>query len=83
MPSSSPFLSDNAAIRLSREHVDHGALEELEMHAAAIATPIAINKHDEAALVSRLDKRLLCFAMLGNLVKTMDSTNISAYPIQK
>lgn len=81
MPSSSPFLSDNAAHRLSREHVDHGALEELEMH--AITTPIAINKHDEAALVSRLDKRLLCFAMLGNLVKTMDSTNISAYPIQQ
>lgn len=44
----------------------------------AITTPIAINKHDEAALVSRLDKRLLCFAMLGNLVKTMDSTNINS-----
>lgn len=52
------------------------------MRGPATTTPIAINKHDEAALVSRLDRRLLCFAMLGNLVKTMDNTNISTYDTQ-
>ena len=79
--SSIPFLSANGDTLLSEHSTNHDAHEELEMHAATTPTPFAINKHDEAALVSRLDKRLLCFAMLGNLVKTMDNTNISAYDL--
>ncbi|KAI8140101.1 major facilitator superfamily domain-containing protein [Fennellomyces sp. T-0311] len=37
----------------------------------------AFSDADEKALVRRLDRRLLVFAMLGNLIKTMDNTNIS------
>ncbi|KAI8063175.1 major facilitator superfamily domain-containing protein [Gongronella butleri] len=33
---------------------------------------------EERAYVRRLDKRLLVFAMAGNIVKTMDSTNLSS-----
>lgn len=35
-----------------------------------------IKKSDELELVHRLDKRLLLFAMFGNLVKTLDNTNL-------
>jgi hypothetical protein len=35
-----------------------------------------INRIEEIELVHRLDKRLLLFAMFGNLVKTMDNTNL-------
>lgn len=80
MPST-PLFSGDPNNLFSHHTIDNETHEELEMRAAAITTPIAINKHDEAALVSRLDKRLLCFAMLGNLVKTMDNTNISTYDI--
>lgn len=34
------------------------------------------NRIDEIELVHRLDKRLLLFAMFGNLVKTLDNTNL-------
>ncbi|KAJ8651545.1 hypothetical protein O0I10_012895 [Lichtheimia ornata] len=77
MPSS-PLFSGNADSLFSQHNVDNDTHEELEMRGPATTTPIAINKHDEAALVSRLDRRLLCFAMLGNLVKTMDNTNINS-----
>jgi len=38
---------------------------------------------DEIELVHRLDKRLLLFAMFGNLVKTLDNSNLGniAYPV--
>lgn len=34
------------------------------------------NRIDEIELAHRLDKRLLLFAMFGNLVKTLDNTNL-------
>ncbi|OBZ91660.1 Pantothenate transporter liz1 [Choanephora cucurbitarum] len=37
-----------------------------------------INRHDEIELVHRLDKRLLLFAMFGNLVKTLDNSNLAS-----
>ncbi|KAK4512377.1 uncharacterized protein ATC70_003075 [Mucor velutinosus] len=36
------------------------------------------NRIDEIELVHRLDKRLLLFAMFGNLVKTLDNTNLGS-----
>ncbi|KAI8390065.1 major facilitator superfamily domain-containing protein [Blakeslea trispora] len=35
-----------------------------------------MNRTAEVELVSRLDRRLLLFAMFGNLVKTLDNTNL-------
>ncbi len=37
---------------------------------------IIFKRSDEIELVHRLDKRLLLFAMFGNLVKTLDNTNL-------
>jgi hypothetical protein len=34
----------------------------------------------ERALVRRLDRRLLAFAMLGNVIKVLDNTNLSKLP---
>ncbi|KAG0174731.1 hypothetical protein DFQ28_008545 [Apophysomyces sp. BC1034] len=34
------------------------------------------DQESQRALVRRLDKRLLLFAMFGNLVKTLDNTNL-------
>lgn len=38
-----------------------------------------INRQHEIELVHRLDKRLLLFAMFGNLVKVLDNTNLGNY----
>ncbi|KAI8889803.1 MFS general substrate transporter [Backusella circina FSU 941] len=37
-----------------------------------------LNRIEEQELVHRLDKRLLLFAMFGNLVKALDNTNLSS-----
>jgi ACS family pantothenate transporter-like MFS transporter len=37
-----------------------------------------IDRIQEQELVHRLDKRLLLFAMFGNLVKALDNTNLSS-----
>ncbi|KAI9469647.1 MAG: major facilitator superfamily domain-containing protein [Benjaminiella poitrasii] len=39
---------------------------------------VAIDRVQEIELVHRLDKRLLLFAMFGNLVKTLDNTNLGS-----
>ncbi|CEI90982.1 hypothetical protein RMCBS344292_05287 [Rhizopus microsporus] len=37
-----------------------------------------VNRQDERELVHRLDKRLLLFAMFGNLVKSLDNSNLAS-----
>ncbi|KAG0738675.1 hypothetical protein G6F62_002878 [Rhizopus arrhizus] len=37
-----------------------------------------LDRIEESELVHRLDKRLLLFAMFGNLIKTLDNTNLSS-----
>jgi ACS family pantothenate transporter-like MFS transporter len=34
------------------------------------------NRNEERELVHKLDKRLLLFAMFGNLVKALDNSNL-------
>lgn len=38
----------------------------------------AFTRQDEIELVHRLDKRLLLFAMFGNLVKALDNSNLGS-----
>lgn len=40
-----------------------------------------VNRQDERELVHRLDKRLLLFAMFGNLVKSLDNSNLGKLQI--
>ncbi|RCH81348.1 hypothetical protein CU098_003644 [Rhizopus stolonifer] len=48
---------------------------ELEI---AVESKQTYDRHAEIELVHRLDKRLLVFAMFGNLVKTLDNTNLGS-----
>lgn len=36
----------------------------------------SFSKNDERELIHKLDKRLLLFAMFGNLIKTLDNSNL-------
>ncbi|ORZ02961.1 major facilitator superfamily domain-containing protein [Syncephalastrum racemosum] len=53
--------------------------DEIEMSGAASDSlnHTWVDIAEEQQLVRRLDKRLLAFAMMGNLVKTLDNTNLS------
>ncbi|KAG2211868.1 hypothetical protein INT47_004555 [Mucor saturninus] len=50
----------------------------IELNAMTDNEPKTINRTDEIELVHRLDKRLLVFAMFGNLVKALDNTNLAS-----
>lgn len=42
-----------------------------------------LDRIEESELVHRLDKRLLLFAMFGNLIKTLDNTNLCKIEITR
>lgn len=50
--------------------------QTIELNIINSAEPKQRNRIEEIELVHRLDKRLLVFAMFGNLVKTLDNTNL-------
>lgn len=50
-------------------------IDSVELQPQDEKTP-AFTRQDEMELVHRLDKRLLLFAMFGNLVKALDNSNL-------
>jgi ACS family pantothenate transporter-like MFS transporter len=77
---------DTHSLKLSRESTDWPV--EQEEHHSIELDPLStndgyehMNRMDEIELVHRLDKRLLLFAMFGNLVKALDNTNLGTFLI--
>lgn len=67
-------MSPKAAEDIMNDWSQHGSSIELDAITDIEQKPI--NRIDEVELVHRLDKRLLAFAMFGNLVKALDNTNL-------
>ncbi|KAI9265000.1 major facilitator superfamily domain-containing protein [Phascolomyces articulosus] len=70
------------ALRLSSSSsdtlTDENEQDDIELHhELEHSRHYTYSIEEEKALVRRLDRRLLVFAMFGNLIKTMDNTNIS------
>ena len=64
--------SSSQSFRLDEEEEDDITLQhELETN-----RNYTYSIEEEKQLVRKLDRRLLVFAMLGNLIKTMDNTNL-------
>lgn len=74
-------MKDDECIELRRDshewHQHSIQLDSLGDDHLEIETELKqFNRIDEIELVHRLDKRLLVFAMFGNLVKTLDNSNL-------
>ncbi|KAI9493578.1 major facilitator superfamily domain-containing protein [Zychaea mexicana] len=67
-------LSDSSSFHVDDDAIGNELQHELETSRLYYTYS---TEEEEKALVRRLDRRLLAFAMLGNLIKTMDNTNIS------
>ncbi|KAG0172046.1 hypothetical protein DFQ28_010092 [Apophysomyces sp. BC1034] len=59
-------------------HKEAALFEDDEWHGMLDHHPTRIDSKEERALVRRLDKRLLLFAMFGNLVKMLDNANLGS-----
>lgn len=75
----------------NEEEPDHQRpLLSAETHQDSVAASCSFDNSDdtigdkqrERALVARLDKRLLLFAMFSNMVKTMDNVNLGTVALQ-
>ncbi|KAI8993262.1 major facilitator superfamily domain-containing protein [Pilobolus umbonatus] len=71
-------MNTHKNIEISRlsDDWDHSPIELDSIDVNTEEKPI--NRVDEIELVHLLDKRLLIFAMFGNLVKTLDNTNLAS-----
>lgn len=67
-------MSSKLAEDIINDWPQHGSSIELDAMTDNEQKPI--NRTEEIELVHRLDKRLLVFAMFGNLVKALDNTNL-------
>lgn len=67
-------MSPKVAEDIINDWPQHGS--SIELNAMTDNEQKPINRTDEIELVHRLDKRLLVFAMFGNLVKALDNTNL-------
>jgi hypothetical protein len=73
---------DINSLELARESIDWPVDERHSIELVSTNESYQhINRMDEIELVHRLDKRLLLFAMFGNLVKTLDNTNLGTYQV--
>lgn len=78
----SPFLRPPASGPRYSIEDETWLQDEIEMsgNVSDPPSPGSTDNDGERELVSRLDKRLLAFAMMGNLVKTLDNNNLSKPP---
>lgn len=58
----------------SHQSIDLNSSDEEDN--STITSKLYIDENEEKALVRRLDKHLLAFAMFGNLVKALDNSNL-------
>ena len=72
----SQLSSSSQSFRLEEEEEDDDDDDITLQQELENSRNYAYSIEEEKQLVRKLDRRLLVFAMLGNLIKTMDNTNL-------